>query len=82
MCVCGKLTTCHDALKQLFKSKEYKAITRKKDKHLDKYYKRNDEESWNYINDFLKDFNIILDNCKEKIDISEEDINKFNDLYI
>lgn len=80
--ICGKLTSCHHALEQLYQSKEYRAIIRKKEKHLDKYYKRNDEESWNYINNFLTALYNILENCKNNLDITNDDLEKINKLFI
>ena len=78
--VCNTPTTCHNSLVTLERSKEYIYLRRKVNNHLSKYRKKNDIKSNDYINNILNTFNIIMDNCKNKLDITNEDIEKVNKL--
>ena len=71
--VCGKDTTCCNALTTLYESKEYKKITRLVKRYIDKYYK-NIEKYQKEIDEIYEKKNIILDRCREKLDITNEDI--------
>lgn len=75
--VCGKTTTCVNALNIFYKSKEYKIITRKIERHLKPFYNKYD---YTYINDIREKFNVIKQQCIKNIDITKEDIAKVDNL--
>jgi len=79
--VCGEESTCCDASTTFARSKQYQKIRRRINNFLSKYRKKNDIDSITFIGKF-QDLveQTIINNCKQKLDITDEDFQKLENL--
>lgn len=79
--VCGIESTCCDASTTFAQSKQYQRIRRRVNNFLSKYRKKNDPESIIFIGKFQELVEeTIINNCKQKLDITDDDIQKLETL--
>ena len=79
--VCGIESTCCDASTTFAQSKQYQKLRRRVNNFLSKYRKKNDNDSIIFIGEFQEIVeDEILNDCKQKLDITEEDMEKLENL--